>query len=686
MKTKSISAKLILSVSAIFLVLFTIYTVISSYNTWQMSKHAEEKRIDLVSQNVAFQIRDAFQQQLDSLESEAKTVETLYKQGKLTSTFLMENQRSLLKTQQGVLSDSALFEPGIVKVTRDEHKKFVDKTGRFLPYIMRQEDGSLNETPIQDYVGSDWYEVPLNDKKALVTSPYDYELETGEAISMVTISYPVIADDQFIGFVSTDFSLSFMEELVASNTPDTGYQLITANGGNIVADTKNQYIGKNIKDVLDTSEKSGYTTSKALSDEVYQVQSNLDFRQLESDWHIVTMLPKSTIFAPVYKSLLLTIGGALLMIIILILVMRYVIMKQLNPLNNVKEQLGLAAQGDLKAMVDEQKVAKDEIGEVAIAYNQMLEKTGAVVRNVQQASTTLQGHTKDTFQSIQQITAGNDESVDAIHEIALGAQNQSEEMETTLRNMEELSEAINQVQQLSELMSKRAKESIDEAQTGLTQIEHLKQSQAETDHSNQKLAAQMEQLVHSVSHVTEIVDTIDQISEQTNLLSLNASIEAARAGEHGKGFAVVAEEVRHLAEQTKAETKRIQDVIDSIRQASDDTMKIATETNHLIVAQSDAVNEAGRVFTSQSASSAELEKHVAILREQMYKMESQKAQMLREIQSVVAISEQSAAAAEEVSANAMQQNEDLQRMTAKMNEVNELSDSLLHSVETFKLS
>lgn len=321
-------------------------------------------------------------------------------------------------------------------------------------------------------------------------------------------------------------TLAELNKLVAQETPETGYQFIVTDSNTIAADTNGKYFNEPIKNLTAHAESSGlYTTNKAIDCEVFQVHVDTTFRQLDTHCDVVTILPKKTILGPVYQSIAYLVIGAILMVIALIFVIRTIVNKQLRPLKNVKQQLGLAASGDLQAVVDEAHVSEDEIGQVAATYNQMLSQTSSVVRQVQQASSTLQGNAANTFGVIQKIALGNDESVEAIQEIAKDAHHQSEEMETTLRNMQMLSEAIAQVEAISNQMDERAKQSIVEVQLGLEQIAALKRSQQMTDQSNEQLSAEMHNLVRTMGEITKIIDTIDDISEQTNLLSLTASIE-----------------------------------------------------------------------------------------------------------------------------------------------------------------
>lgn len=686
MKFTSISTKLVALVSLAFLLSFAIYTTFVGINMWKMSKGAQEQQLASSSEVLSLKIRDIFQQQLDGLETEANTIAALYEKKSLTSDFLINSKEAALLTQDSVFSTSLVFNEGVVKISRDADKKLVDKSGRFVPYLTKDNE-AVTVGILEDYTEAEWFKVPMEEKKPLMTSPFEYDFGGGNMETIVTLSYPVISDGKVIGFISSDTRLAALNTLVAENTPKTGYQFVVTDSGVVAADTKGDYFNKSIGDLSkNPTQNNVYTTNKALSGDVFQVVVDMTFRQLDTHWKVLTVLPEKTILAPVYQSINYLIAGSVALVILLIFIMRWIITKQLNPLKRVKHQLGLAASGDLQASIAKENLSEDEIGQVAAAYNQMLAQTNDVVRNVHEASTTLQGNAANTFGAIQKIALGNNESVAAIQEIAKGAHSQSEDMETTLHNMQLLSNAMEEVEALSAKMDERAKESIEEVQNGLKQIAELKRSQQLTDTSNEQLTVEMGNLIGTIDEITKIVDTIDEISDQTNLLSLNASIEAARAGEHGKGFAVVAEEVRQLAEQTQAETKRIQEMINRIHQASQDTMTIATQTSDLIMTQSAAVGKAEQVFKSQSDSSRELEQRIETLIGQLSQMEQQKIKMLEEIQSVVTISEESAAVAEEVSASAIQQNEDLQRMKEQMNEVNTLSDELLESVSTFKLA
>lgn len=687
MGLKSISIKLILTVSSIFIVLFIIFNGFNLWETWRSSESLQKESVTLANNNTAEKILEPFQQQLDMLETEARVMATHYSNGTLTSDFITSYKKNSLKNQETLFSNSVLFEPNIVEVTNKADKKFVDNEKRFAPYFIKDgKANALQEVIIENYETADWYTMPVKQSKSYITPPYDYELATGEVLSLVTIVVPVLVKERAIGYVSTDFSVDFMKALVIENIPDTAVRYVVTDQQQIVASSTNKNLGDSITKLLPTSEKSGlYTTFSQADGEYYQTISNINFNKLDSKWSVITLLPKDTMLASIKTRITMTVIGAVIMVLILVSVLYFIIRRQLKPLDVVKQQLTLAADGDLRAKINENTVSDDEIGEVAMGFNTMLGKMSSVVENVQQATGTLQHNMKTTYQAINQVSEGNKESVEAIHEIAKGAHSQSEEMDKTLQNMHTLSDTLITIKDISETMNVQAKSSISEMEKGLQQIDVLKQAQLETNASNRQLSDEMKNLVESMSHVTEIVATIDAVSEQTNLLALNAAIEAARAGESGKGFAVVADEVRKLAEQTQQETQRIQDTIQSVLQSSQDTRKIAEQTGNLIELQSESVHMAGIVFTSQSENSYSLEKQITKLMQRVQEIELQNKNMLNEIQSVAAISEETAAAAEEVSASAIQQDEEIQKMREQVSEVNSLSNELVTSISSFKV-
>lgn len=182
-----------------------------------------------------------------------------------------------------------------------------------------------------------------------------------------------------------------------------------------------------------------------------------------------------------------------------------------------------------------------------------------------------------------------------------------------------------------------------------------------------------------------MITTIQGITEQTNILALNASIEAARVGEHGKGFAVVAKEVRKLAEPSKNEIEVIKKMVDSILNDSKQTVSILGNNVRLMQAQNESVRSTAIAFKENQELMQEIATAIETLHGQLSHMIEQKNQATFAIQNISAITEETATFAEEVSASSIDQQRELERIADSIQRMKMISDQLNKVVNEFQL-
>lgn len=240
------------------------------------------------------------------------------------------------------------------------------------------------------------------------------------------------------------------------------------------------------------------------------------------------------------------------------------------------------AKGDLSVQLPVQ--GNDAIAQLSHGFNQSVDNIRIIIENVKNAI-------EAAASSGAQISAGTEE-------MSVGAREQSNQVSEVAAAMEEMSRTIDDNAQLAGKTSQIAQSSRHTALEGGKVIEESISKVKDIARSVETVSVTIGQLGERSKEIGQIVSTIKEIADQTNLLALNAAIEAARAGEQGRGFAVVADEVRKLAERTQSSTKEIEMKIGAIQGETMQAVEMMGKSMSLVQEGISLSDGAGRSLTS----------------------------------------------------------------------------------------
>lgn len=252
------------------------------------------------------------------------------------------------------------------------------------------------------------------------------------------------------------------------------------------------------------------------------------------------------------------------------------------------------AEGNLTTKVSVK--GHDEFNNLAVVANHMINNNKKLVQKVSGATDTLESSAQEVRQASNVMKDYSVNIIQAIDEINDGITKQSEHAEECVRKTDTLSEEIQNVSSIAGQVEGLVSEAENMINHGMQMVQTLGERATKTTDVTIKVETSIEELKKESEIINEFVETITDISEQTNLLSLNASIEAARAGEAGRGFAVVAEEIRKLADHSAEAAGEIQNNVTHITDQTVNSVENAKQARDMVALQTEAVQEVVGVF------------------------------------------------------------------------------------------
>ena len=263
-------------------------------------------------------------------------------------------------------------------------------------------------------------------------------------------------------------------------------------------------------------------------------------------------------------------------------------------MKRISGRLEEVAEGNLTTKVSVK--GHDEFNNLAVVANHMINNNKKLVQKVSGATDTLESSAQEVRQASNVMKDYSVNIIQAIDEINDGITKQSEHAEECVRKTDTLSEEIQNVSSIAGQVEGLVSEAENMINHGMQMVQTLGERATKTTDVTIKVETSIEELKKESEIINEFVETITDISEQTNLLSLNASIEAARAAEAGRGFAVVAEEIRKLADHSAEAAGEIQNNVTHITDQTVNSVENAKQARDMVALQTEAVQEVVGVF------------------------------------------------------------------------------------------
>lgn len=326
-----------------------------------------------------------------------------------------------------------------------------------------------------------------------------------------------------------------------------------------------------------------------------------------------------------------------------------------------------------------------EIHQVADAAEKLRMQLVNVVQTILNCSDTVDTSVGHVDNSLGNCTQAVKELSSTMEELAYGAQRMAAAVEKQSVDMDEISNGITGIAESSQATQEVTKTVSNVSNTAKTNLKNLLKANEYTTQSADNVITSISSVSDAVQQITTAAQMIMEISDQTNLLSLNASIEAARAGEAGRGFAVVASEIQKLAEQSNSSAQQIHSIIEEITAKTEECSKFAGQIQDAVGKEADALQGVNSSFDDVDGNISEASSAVNTITNTVDAVEKNKASILDSVNNLTGISEQNAASAEEANASTEELRANIEQVFQQADELKTVIEQLNESVTFFQL-
>ncbi|MCE9671003.1 methyl-accepting chemotaxis protein [Myxococcus stipitatus] len=259
------------------------------------------------------------------------------------------------------------------------------------------------------------------------------------------------------------------------------------------------------------------------------------------------------------------------------------------------EQLGT---GKLDHRIDIK--GRDETAELARSFNTMAERRQQSEAQIAQQAEQREHTLRTVAEFVNQLASASSEILASTTEQVAGAQEQGSAVTETVSTIEEITKTSEEAAGRARHVSDSARHAEEVGRSGRRTVEEAVSSMGTVREQVESIASRILALAEQAQAIGDIITTVNDISEQTHMLALNASIEASRAGENGRGFAVVASEVKALADQSKKATGQLRQILGQIQKATHGAVMTTEEGTKSVAAATRIVSEAGATIQTLS--------------------------------------------------------------------------------------
>ncbi|EPL09136.1 methyl-accepting chemotaxis transducer [Pseudomonas sp. CF161] len=463
-------------------------------------------------------------------------------------------------------------------------------TSTFMGAYLGNNDGSFIIRPDSkmpdgyDPRARPWYKSAESTSGSALTEPY-IDLASGQLV--ISIVDSVLKGGQRIGVVGGDLSLQVIADSInALDFDGMGYAFLVSADGKVLVHPDKNLVMKNLKDIYpQDTPRISTELSEITADGKTRIVTFTQIKGLSSvNWYIGLSVDKDKAYAMLSEfrasALIATVIAVAITIFLLGMLIR-VLMQPLHVMTRAMQDIA-DGEGDLTRRLTIQN--QDEFGILGNAFNRFVERIHGSIREVSSATE----HVNEV--ALRVVSASNSSM--------LNSDEQASRTNSVAAAINELGAAAQEIARNAAQASQQASDARNLAEDGQQVVDRSIQAMNQLSKMISASSTNIETLNSKTVNIGQILEVITSISQQTNLLALNAAIEAARAGEAGRGFAVVADEVRNLAHRTQESAQQVQTMIEELQVGARESVGTMSESQRHSQDSVEIANLAGERLNS----------------------------------------------------------------------------------------